>query len=55
MMGVVSAAMRFGGLNFVNDTWVESAGAQWVALAAYLLLIVYLVWDAMRAKTAPES
>ena len=55
LMGVVSAAMRFGGLNFVNDTWVESAGAQWVALAAYLLLIVYLVWDAMRAKTAPES
>ena len=50
LMGVVSAAMRFGGLNFVNDGWVESNGAQWVALAAYLLLIAYLIWDSMRAK-----
>ena len=50
LMGVVSAAMRFGGLNFVNDNWVESNGAQWVALAAYLLLIAYLIWDSMRGK-----
>ena len=50
LMGVVSAAMRFGGLNFVSDGWVESNGAQWVALAAYLLLIAYLIWDSMRAK-----
>ena len=50
LMGVVSAAMRFGGLNFVNDGWVESNGAQWVALAAYLLLIAYLIWDSMRGK-----
>ena len=50
LMGVISAAMRFGGLNFVNETWAASAGAEWLGLAAYALLIGYFVWDSKRAK-----
>lgn len=50
LMGVVSASMRFGGLNFVNDAWTNSNAAQWVSVAMYGLLIVYLTWDSMRAK-----
>ncbi len=50
LMGVVSAAIRFGGLNFVNEGWSESAGAEWLGLAAYALLIIYFIWDTRRAK-----
>lgn len=50
LMGVVSASMRFGGLNFVNDAWTNSNASQWVAVGMYALLIVYLAWDSMRAK-----
>ncbi|NDV47943.1 oligopeptide transporter, OPT family [Paludibacter sp. 221] len=50
LMGVVSAAMRFGGLNFVNSAWAGSAGAEWVGLLAYALLIGYFIWDSKRAK-----
>ncbi len=50
LMGVVSASMRFGGLNFVNETWASSNASQWVAVGMYALLVVYLAWDSMRAK-----
>ncbi|MBO7301668.1 MAG: oligopeptide transporter, OPT family [Bacteroidaceae bacterium] len=43
LMGVVSAAMRFGGVNLVNDAWLANPASEYVALAAYALLIVYLV------------
>lgn len=51
LMGVVSAAMRFGGINFTNEAWVESNGAQWLALVMYGAVIGYMIWDSMRAKT----
>jgi len=51
LMGVASAALRFGGINLMSDQWVESAGAQWLALMMYGALIGYFVWDSMRAKT----
>jgi len=50
LMGVVSAALRFGGINLMNTQWVESNGAEWLALVMYGALIGYLVWDSMRAK-----
>ena len=50
LMGVVSASMRFGGINLMNESWVESAGAEWLALVMYGAVIGYLIWDAMRAK-----
>ncbi len=50
LMGVVSAAMKFGGLDFFNADWAASNGAQWLALVMYGALIGYFIWDAMRAK-----
>ena len=50
LMGVLSAALRFGGINVMNEKWVESAGAEWLALVMYGALIGYFVWDSMRAK-----
>jgi len=50
LMGVVSAALRFGGINLMSTEWVESAGAQWLALIMYGAVIGYFVWDSMRAK-----
>lgn len=51
LMGVLSASIRFAGVNLFNLHWAESSGAQWVALAMYCLLIGYFIWDTMKAKT----
>ena len=51
LMGVVSAALRFGGINLMSAEWVESSGAQWLALVMYGAVIGYFVWDSLRAKT----
>jgi putative OPT family oligopeptide transporter len=50
LMGVVSAGLRFGGIDWMNAEWVESNGAQWLGLAMYGAIIGYLIWDSMRAK-----
>lgn len=50
LMGVVSAAMRFGGINLINESWLESKGSEMVALGVYIILIGYLIWDSMRVN-----
>jgi len=50
LMGVVSASLRFGGINLLNQEWMESAGAEWLALVMYGAIIGYFVWDALRVK-----
>jgi len=50
LMGVVSAALRFGGINLMSTQWVDSNGAQWLALVMYGALIGYFIWDSMRAR-----
>ena len=48
LMGVVSAAMRFGGINLVNDAWLQNSLSQVLALAAYALLIIYFIKASMK-------
>jgi putative OPT family oligopeptide transporter len=43
LMGVVSALMRFGGLNFIDTDWLAEPLSEVAALAAYVLLIAYFV------------
>ncbi|MBE6286673.1 MAG: oligopeptide transporter, OPT family [Mediterranea massiliensis] len=43
LMGVVSAAMRFGGINLVNEAWLNNSLSELMALIAYALLILYFV------------
>ena len=50
LMGVVSAGLRFGGIDLMNAEWAESNGAQFLGLAMYGAIIGYLIWDSMRAK-----
>jgi putative OPT family oligopeptide transporter len=50
LMGVVSAAIRFTGVNLMQTEWVESSGAEWVSLAAYALLICFFVWQTLLKK-----
>lgn len=50
LMGVVSAAMQFGGINFVNTEWTGGIYAQWLSLVMYLLLIIYLTKSSLKVK-----
>lgn len=50
LMGVVSAALKFCGVEAYQAQWAQSNGAQWVALGMYALLISYFIWDSLRAK-----
>ena len=50
LMGVVSAAMRLGGINLVNETWLSNPMSELLSLVVYLLLIVYLVKASMKIK-----
>ncbi len=50
LMGVVSAAMRFGGINLVNEEWLSNPMSEIVSLAAYILLVVYLIKASMNIK-----
>lgn len=43
LMGVVSAGMQFGGLNFASETWLASPASQVMSLAMYVILIFYFV------------
>lgn len=50
LMGVVSAAMRFGGVNLVNEAWLNNTLSQVLALCAYALLILYFIKASMKTK-----
>lgn len=53
LMGVVSAALRFGDINFIDpeSTWVGSYGSELLALVAYAGIIGYLIYSSMKAKS----
>ncbi|MBQ5803919.1 MAG: oligopeptide transporter, OPT family [Bacteroidales bacterium] len=48
LMGVVSAIIRFCGVNLLASEWQASSAAQYVAILAYLLIIAYLVYACMK-------
>ena len=48
LMGVVSAIMRFCGVNLMANGWQEAAGAQYVAILAYVAIIAYLIYASMK-------
>jgi len=51
LMGVVSALMRFGGINLVNDEWINNSLSEVLSLVAYILLIIYFVKATKVKKT----
>lgn len=50
LMGVVSAGLQFFGMDLSVATGLGAAGAQWLSLAMYVLLIIYLVKASMKIK-----
>jgi len=50
LMGVVSAGLRFAGVNMVNEEWFESNSAQIIALLVYIVLIAYLAISSLKTK-----
>ena len=52
LMGVVSAALRFSGVDLFQTDWAESSGAEVLAIVVYIALIVYLAYSSLQAKKA---
>ena len=50
LMGVASAAMRFGGIDVTATSWLDNPLSQAVSLVAYLILIFYFVKASMKVK-----
>ncbi len=50
LMGVVSAALRFGGISFDYSLWWDNPASQWLSLLMYILLIIYMIRASMRIK-----
>lgn len=48
LMGVASAAMRFGGINLVNEEWLANPWSQVLSLAIYIVLIIYMIKASMK-------
>jgi len=50
LMGVISALLKFGGINFVNAEWFESHAAEALALLMFAVISGYMIWETLRAK-----
>lgn len=50
LMGVVSAMLKFGNINYINESWFSSYPAEILALGMFLVLCGYMIWEIKRAK-----
>ena len=50
LMGVVSAVLKFAGVDWFLSGWAASNAAEWTGLTMYLVLIGYMGWHTLRAK-----
>lgn len=55
LMGVISAILKFAGINYVNLEWFNSNPAQILGLGMFLLLSAYLVWASLKGKPQQEE
>jgi len=55
LMGVISAIIKFGGIDLFHQHWADSASGQWMAMGVYEILIVFFVWYVMKAKENANS
>lgn len=55
LMGVVSAALRFVGVDLYQTDWAGSKGAEILAIVMYLALMAYLTYSSLRAKKETNS
>ncbi len=50
LMGVVSAILKFAGVDWFMEEWAATNAAEWTGLAMYLAIIVYFGWHTLLAK-----
>ncbi len=50
LMGVVSAVLKFAGADWKMTEWASSNAAEWLGLAMYIAIIVYMILHTMKAK-----
>lgn len=55
LMGVVSAALRFAGVDLYQADWAGSKRAEVLAIVMYLALMAYLTYSSLRAKKETNS
>lgn len=55
LMGVVSAALRFTGVDLYQADWAGSKEAEVLAIVMYLALMAYLAYSSLRAKKETNS
>lgn len=50
LMGVVSAALRFGGIDLANQDWINNSWSEVLSLVAYIVLIVYFIQSTLKTR-----
>lgn len=55
LMGVVSALLKYFEFDWFAAAWNQSTGAEITAVVMYAAIIVYFIWDSMRAKAETET
>lgn len=50
LFGVIGAFLRFGGYNLLSAEWQGTFIAHVLGYVMFVLLLIYMVWDTMRAK-----
>ena len=54
LMGVVSAVLKYAGVDPFMGEWYSSSGAQWLGVGTYVAIIGYFIWDSLRAKSSEK-
>ncbi len=55
IMGVMSAILRFANIDMFLTDWSKTVAAEYLGLGMFILLCLYLIWDAKQAKVEPEN
>ena len=50
LMGVVSAALRFGGIDLVDQDWIKNSWSEILSLVAYIILIIYFIRSTLKTR-----
>ena len=50
LMGVTSAALRFGGISFEYASWWNNPASEWISIGMYIILIIYLTKNSLKTS-----
>jgi hypothetical protein len=50
LMGVVSAALKFAGLDLYMSGWNATSAAEWLSIVMYAVLIIYFIMSVLKKK-----